>query len=225
MSVSSMNAICSSTPARSSSGRPRRPLLAARRDAPATPRATRSYMRTAVALSIATNIALPRKPRPTKWRTRSAAIRSQPLRPGDQLVLGREAARAAPAPAESSSSACLEDPGELLVEALVDDLQLGDPVLVEERDRRAVLDRVAEVVGRDVVAEDLARALDLARDQRRAREAEEARVRQRRRMLSASVEYWLRCASSVITITSSRSEQTGISSPCSGRNLWIRVKT
>ena len=46
-----------------------------------------------------------------------------------------------------------------VVEALVDDLELGDPVLVEERDRRAVLDRVAEVVGRDVVAEDLARAL------------------------------------------------------------------
>ena len=32
-------------------------------------------MRTAVALSMATNIALPRNPRPTKWRTRSAAIR------------------------------------------------------------------------------------------------------------------------------------------------------
>ncbi len=33
------------------------------------------FIRTAVALSIATNIALPRKPRPTKWRTTSAAIR------------------------------------------------------------------------------------------------------------------------------------------------------
>ena len=41
----------------------------------ATARWTLSYIRTAVALSIATNIALPTKTRrPTKWRTRSAAI-------------------------------------------------------------------------------------------------------------------------------------------------------
>ena len=37
--------------------------------------------------------------------------------------------------------------------------------------------------------------------------------------------YWVRCASSVITITSSRSERTGWTSPCSVRNFWISVNT
>ena len=50
-------------------------------------------------------------------------------------------------------------------------------------------------------------------DQRRAGEAEEAGVRQRLPHVQRERRYWLRCASSVITITSSRSEQTGISSP------------
>ena len=48
------------------------------------------------------------------------------------------------------------------------------------------------------------------------------------RMFSASVSYWLRCASSVITITSWRSESTGICvSPAalSMRNFWISVNT
>jgi hypothetical protein len=57
--------------------------------------------------------------------------------------------------------------------------QLGRAVLVEERDRRAVLDRLLEVVDAHVVAEDLAGAL-LPRDEGRAREGDEERVRQRR---------------------------------------------
>ena len=47
-------------------------------------------------------------------------------------------------------------------------------------------------------------------------------------MFSANVSYWLRCASSVITITSWRSESTGICvSPAalSMRNFWISVNT
>ena len=86
----------------------------------------------------------------------------QPLGPGDELVLGREAPRERPL-LRLVELGLFEDLGELLVEGLVDDLQLGDAVLVVERDGRAVVDRVAEVVGRDVVAEDLARALLLAR--------------------------------------------------------------
>jgi hypothetical protein len=140
---------------------------------------------------------------------------AQALGARDELVLGGEAAgeRLLLGVVELRP---LEDRRELLVEALIDDLQLGDPVLVEERDRRAVLDRVAEVVGRHVVAEHLASALGLALDQRRAREPEEAGVGQGAALLRARVAYWLRCASSVITITSSRSEQTGISLPRGG---------
>ena len=68
---------------------------------------------------------------------------------------------------------------DVVVEVRVDQLQLRRAVLVEERHRRAVLDRLLEVVDRDVVAEDLLRAL-LAGDQRRAGEGEEERLRQRR---------------------------------------------
>ena len=60
----------------------------------------------------------------------------------------------------------------------IDQLQLRRAVLVEERHRRAVLDRLLEVVDRDVVAEDLPGAL-LAGDQRRAGEGEEQRLGQR----------------------------------------------
>jgi hypothetical protein len=46
------------------------------------------------------------------------------------------------------------------------------------------------------------------------------------RMFRASVSYWVRWASSVITITSSRSESTGmVSSAPIVRNLWISVNT
>ena len=100
----------------------------------------------------------------------------------------------------------LQQLGQLVGEVFVDDLQLGDAVLVVERDGGAVLDGVAEVVDADVVAELLAGQL-LPGDQRCAGEAHEGSIGKRRRMLSASVSYWLRCASSVITMMSSRSEQ------------------
>ncbi len=225
MSVASMKAICSSTPIRSSSGsRPARSRSSARCSAHSS--ATRSYMRTAVALSIATNIALPRKPAADEVADEVGGDPPQALRAGDQLVLGREAAgqrlllrirRARPAsriPVSSSSK------------LLVDDLQLGDAVLVEERDGGAVLDRVAEVVGRDVVAEDLPRALHLALDQRRAGEAEEAGVGQRAahvqgegRVLAA-----VRLVGDHDHVLALRADRH-LARPRSGRNLWIRVKT
>ena len=45
------------------------------------------------------------------------------------------------------------------------------------------------------------------------------------RMFRARVSYWLRWASSVMTMMSSRCESTGCSSPRSVRNFWIRVNT
>ncbi len=68
---------------------------------------------------------------------------------------------------------------QVAVQLLVGELHLGDAVLVVQRHRRAVFDRAGEVVHADVVAEHLARALFLALDQRRAREADEAGVGQR----------------------------------------------
>ena len=85
--------------------------------------------------------------------------------------------------ASSSSSleiGLVDDAGDLVAEVLVGQLQLGQPALVVERHRRAVGDRLGEVVDRHVIAEHLARALFLAGDQRRAGEADEGRVRQRR---------------------------------------------
>ena len=71
----------------------------------------------------------------------------------------------------------LEEFVEFLGEILVDQLQLGNAVLVVQRDRRAVLDRVAEVVDADVVTELLARGLLLTGDQRCAGEAHHRGVR------------------------------------------------
>ena len=105
-----------------------------------------------------------------------ARDRPQPLGPRDERDLPREA------PNEQALGlvvdlGLLEDRVQLLVEGLVDELELGDAVLVVERDGRAVRDRVAEVVDRDVVAELALREL-LADDERRAGEAHERRVRQ-----------------------------------------------
>ena len=112
-------------------------------------------MRTAVALSIATNIALPMKPAADEVADEVRAI----VRSRSGRVISwysrREAADELPLGVVVELG-LLEQLGQLLVEALVDELQLGDPVLVVERDGRAVLDRVAEVVDRDVVAELLA---------------------------------------------------------------------
>ena len=43
-------------------------------------------------------------------------------------------------------------------------------------------------------------------------------------MFSANWSYWLRCASSVMTMMSDLSESFGYVSPSSVRNFWIRVK-
>ena len=67
----------------------------------------------------------------------------------------------------------------VLVQVRVDELQLRRAVLVEERDGRAVLDRLLKVVDGNVVAENLLRPF-LAGDQRRAGEGEEQRLGQSR---------------------------------------------
>ena len=51
-----------------------------------------------------------------------------------------------------------EDVLEHLVEGLPDDLQVGKPALVEDRDRRLVLDRLLDGVGVDVGTERAQRA-------------------------------------------------------------------
>ena len=101
----------------------------------------------------------------------------EPVVAGDEVVFAAEVALQPPLLGFVQLGG-FEDALDVLVEVLVGDLQLGDAVLVVERDGRAVLDRLAEVVDADVVAEDLAGPLLLALDQRRAGEAEEGRVRQ-----------------------------------------------
>src|SRR4051812_19307335 len=92
---------------------------------------------------------------------------------------------------------------QFLVKGGIGELRLGDTVLVVERDRRAVLDRLAEIVDADVVAEDLP-CLLLPGHERRAGKPDERRVRQRVTMFIAKMSYWLRCALSVITMISGR---------------------
>jgi hypothetical protein len=67
---------------------------------------------------------------------------SQTLEACDELVLGAETPRQR-AFLLLVEICLLEDRRELVVEALVDDLQLWDAVLVIQRDGRAVFDRVA----------------------------------------------------------------------------------
>ena len=104
-------------------------------------------MRTAAALSMPTYIALPVNPRPTKCRTRSrATVRS---RSGRVIsAYSRPKRRTSCALGVLVDLGLLEQLVQLVGEVLVDELQLGDAVLVVERDGRAVLDRVAEVVDR-----------------------------------------------------------------------------
>ncbi len=70
--------------------------------------------------------------------------------------------------------------GDVVAKLFVGQMQLGQPAFVIERHGRAVGDRLGEVVDRHVVAEHFARSLLFAGDQRRAGEADEGRVRQRR---------------------------------------------
>ncbi len=68
---------------------------------------------------------------------------------------------------------------DLLVQLRVGDLQFRRPVLVEQRNRRPVLHRLPEIVDAHVIAEHPARPF-FSRDQGRAGEGHELRVRQRR---------------------------------------------
>ena len=103
----------------------------------------------------------------------------EPVLAGDEVVLPGEAPRERVlfVLVQIRPRRCTR--GDLVAQFLVRELQLGHPVLVIERHRRAVVDRLGEVVDRDVIAEHLAGALFLAGDQRRAGEADEGGVRQR----------------------------------------------
>ncbi len=72
-----------------------------------------------------------------------------------------------------------QKPGQILVEVLVDQLQLGDTVLVVERHRGPISDGLPEVVDRDVVTKHLL-GLFLTGHQRRPGEAQEGGMGQRR---------------------------------------------
>ncbi len=100
----------------------------------------------------------------------------EPVVVGDQVVLAGEL------PGEALllvlvELGLLEDLFHVVVEVRVDQLHLGRAVLVVERHRRPVLDRLAEVVDRHVVAEHLPGPL-LPGDQRRPGEGQERCVRQ-----------------------------------------------
>ena len=101
----------------------------------------------------------------------------QALGPGDQLVLLGEAARHRLLLGVVERS-LLQEVLQLVVEVVVCELQLGDAVLVVERDGGPVGDGVAEVVDRHVVAEHPPGLL-LAGDERCAGEPEERGVGQR----------------------------------------------
>ena len=126
------------------------------------------------ALSMATYMRLAAEPPADEVLDQVGGDLVEPFGPGDEVYCW-ENCRATAFSWSSSSSASSRSCFEFVVEVLVDELQLGDAVLVVERDGGAVLDRVAEVVDRDVVAEHLAGQLLLAGDQRGAGEAEERR--------------------------------------------------
>jgi hypothetical protein len=109
-------------------------------------------MRTAVALSRPTYIALPAEPATDEVAHQIGRDASSAARAGQQRVLRARTRRQLPS-ASSSNLGLFEQLVELVGEVLVDQLQLGDAVLVVERDGRAVFDGVAEVVDADVLAE------------------------------------------------------------------------
>ena len=96
------------------------------------------------------------------WRASDGLLGGEALLDCRPLVLG----------------AVREDVLEHMVEGLPDDLQVGKPAFVEDRDRRLVLDRLLDGVGVDVRTERAQRAAVLLVD-RGAGEAEEAGVGQR----------------------------------------------
>ena len=139
---------------------PCRRVAARQRGSPARPDAspsaafTLSYIRTAVALSMQTTIALPAKPRPVKCATMSAAIVVQPVVAGDQVVLAGELALQLGL-LRLVQLGVFQHGRHVVVQVVVGQLQLGDAVFVVERHRGAVVHRLLEVVDADVIAEDL----------------------------------------------------------------------
>jgi hypothetical protein len=112
----------------------------------------------------------------------------------------------------------LDQAVDVVVQVGVDQLQLGRAVLVEQRHRRAVLHRLLEVVNRYIIAEDLLGALLPAMSGVPVK-ARNIALGSAARMLSANVSYWLRCASSVSTITSERSVSiSGVWNLCTSVN-------
>ena len=114
---------------------------------------TLSYMRSAVALSIDTTIALPTKPRPRKCRTMSCATvssrSSRVIRWYCRAQLALQLGLLL-----RVELGVLDQAVDVVVQVGIDELQLGCAVLVEQRHRGPVLDGLLEVVDRDVVAED-----------------------------------------------------------------------
>ena len=88
------------------------------------------------------------KPAADEVRDEVARDRPQPLGPGDAACTPGAKRRDELALGLLVELGRLQQLGQLVGEVLVDELQLGDAVLVVERDGRAVLDRVAEVVDR-----------------------------------------------------------------------------
>ena len=77
----------------------------------------------------------------------------------------------------SSEFGSCQDLGDVLREILVDKLEFGDAVFVVERNGVPVINRLLEVVDRDVIAENLLRPF-LPGHQWRSGEADERSVRQ-----------------------------------------------
>jgi hypothetical protein len=144
---------------------------------------------------------LARKPRPMKCSTMSSATfssrSSRVIRWYSRAELPLQLGAPGPRPVRLFQQAL-----HVLVEVLVDQLQFGDAVLVVERDGGAVLHRLLEVVDADVIAEDL-RVRSSPAISGVPVKPMKAALGRALRMLSASVSYWLRCASSVMTMMSS----------------------
>jgi hypothetical protein len=97
-------------------------------------------MRTPGALSNPTYIALPAKPRPTKCDNQVLRDSTQPLRTGQKCVLLAKSAREL-AFGLLVEFGFLQQRGQLSLEIFVDELQLGDAVLIKQWDGCTVLDR------------------------------------------------------------------------------------
>ena len=185
---------------------------------------TLSYIRTAVALSMRHDhrLALVAAPHEVRDDVRGDLV--QPVVAGDQVVLAGELALQLLL-LLLVQFGVLEQLLHVVVQVLVGELQFGDAVLVVQRDRRAVLDRLPEVVDADVVAEDLARPL-LARHQRRAGEADERGVRQGVAHVQGE-----RVVLAAVRLVGDHDDVRPVrqlrdtSRPCSVRNFWISVKT